>query len=143
MKRRGVWPMHVFGAACVLLGLRILTGPWVDPLRISGRTGPRLLGLLLIVVGVIAVRAAAEHSSAVRRGELADPPDADPPAPEAADAPGTTRAAVRLGSPPRLGDDPFRDPPGPAPIVIIAPRRRPTATPITSGDPDDKPKLLT
>lgn len=44
---------------------------------------------------------------------------------------------------PRLGDDPFRDPPAPAPIVVQRPPTAPAAVPIAaSGDPDDKPKLL-
>ncbi len=44
--------------------------------------------------------------------------------------------------PPRIGDDPFREPPGPRPIVVE--RFVKTApTPIVPGDPDDKPKLLT
>ncbi|MBL9019519.1 MAG: hypothetical protein JNL83_35345 [Myxococcales bacterium] len=44
---------------------------------------------------------------------------------------------------PRLGDDPFRDPPAPAPIVVQRPTA-PSAAPMaaTSGDPGDKPKLL-
>ena len=48
-----------------------------------------------------------------------------------------------LPPPPRLGDDPFRDPPAPAPIIVQRPPTAPSAAPIAaSGDPDDKPKLL-
>ena len=53
------------------------------------------------------------------------------------------RPTAPLPPPPRLGDDPFRDPPAPSPIVVQRPPTAPAAAPIAaSGDPDDKPKLL-
>ena len=45
-------------------------------------------------------------------------------------------------SPPRIGDDPFRDPPAAPPIVVERPRSEPAAAPIAAGNPDDKPKFL-
>lgn len=51
--------------------------------------------------------------------------------------------AAPLPPAPRLGDDPFRDPPAPAPIVVQRAPSAPAAAPMAaSGDPDDKPKLL-
>ncbi len=49
---------------------------------------------------------------------------------------------VRPEPPPRIGDDPFRDPPGPRPIVVER-FVKPAPAPIVPGDPDDKPTLLT
>jgi hypothetical protein len=53
------------------------------------------------------------------------------------------RPSVPLPKPPRLGDDPFRDPPAAPPIIVHRPPTAPAAVPIVPGDPDDKPKLLT
>jgi hypothetical protein len=47
-----------------------------------------------------------------------------------------------LQPPPRLGDDPFREPPRAAPIIVQRHESRPAAVPIVAGDPGDKPKLL-
>jgi hypothetical protein len=50
--------------------------------------------------------------------------------------------------PPRLGDDPFRDPPGPAPIVVVRPEpivpRAAPAVDTTAGNSDGEagPKIL-
>jgi hypothetical protein len=54
------------------------------------------------------------------------------------------RPSAPVTPPPRLGDDPFRDPPAPAPIVVQRPPTAPAAAPMaaSAGDPDDKPKLL-
>jgi hypothetical protein len=55
-----------------------------------------------------------------------------------------TPPSASLPPPPRIGDDPFRNPPAPAPIVVHRPPTAPAAPPMAaaSGDPDDKPKLL-
>jgi len=53
------------------------------------------------------------------------------------------RPSGPLPPPPRLGNDPFREPPAPAPIVVQRPPTAPAAAPMAAAaDPDDKPKLL-
>jgi hypothetical protein len=58
-------------------------------------------------------------------------------------APAAAPVAPPRPSPPRLGNDPFRDPPR-APVVVAQQTAAPaTPTKIVAGDPADKPKLLT
>ena len=45
-------------------------------------------------------------------------------------------------APPRLGDDPFREPPRPAPVRVIRDEKPAQPTPIVAGNSDDEPKLL-
>ncbi len=55
----------------------------------------------------------------------------------------STPVGPPLPSPPRLGDDPFRDPPR-RPIIVAERTVKPVAPiQVVPGDPDDKPKLLT
>ena len=49
---------------------------------------------------------------------------------------------VRRDPPPRLGDDPFREPPRPAPIAVVRAPTAPAAVPMAAGNPDDGPKIL-
>jgi hypothetical protein len=60
-----------------------------------------------------------------------------PPEPEAPKPP-----PPRREPPPRLGDDPFREPPRPAPIAVQRPPTAPAATPMAEGKSDDGPKIL-
>ena len=60
-----------------------------------------------------------------------------PPEPAKPEAP-----PVRREPPPRLGDDPFREPPRPAPIAVHRPPTAPAATPMAEGTSDDGPKIL-
>jgi hypothetical protein len=48
----------------------------------------------------------------------------------------------RREPPPRLGDDPFREPPRAAPIAVVRPPTAPAATPMAEGKTDDGPKIL-
>jgi hypothetical protein len=47
-----------------------------------------------------------------------------------------------LPTPPRIGDDPFRNPPH-TPLVIERPETKASTPPVVAGDPDDGPKILT
>jgi hypothetical protein len=44
-------------------------------------------------------------------------------------------------APPRIGDDPFRDPPRPAPILAIR-DDKPSSVPIVASSSDDEPEFL-
>jgi len=67
-----------------------------------------------------------------RLAALDNPPEpARPPAPP-----------PRRESPPRLGDDPFREPPRAAPIAVQRPPTAPGVTPMAAGNPDGGPKIL-
>jgi hypothetical protein len=50
--------------------------------------------------------------------------------------------APRREPPPRIGDDPFREPPRAAPIAVVRPPTAPAATPMAEGKTDDGPKIL-
>jgi hypothetical protein len=51
-------------------------------------------------------------------------------------------SAPPLPSPPRIGGDPFRNPPY-LPIVVERSAAKQASTPVVAGDPEDKPKILT
>ena len=62
------------------------------------------------------------------------PPAPTPPSPP---APAPREVA------PRIGDDPFRNPPAAPPIVVERPQAAPAAVPrAETADPDDKPRFL-
>lgn len=56
--------------------------------------------------------------------------------------PDRPRPPVRREPPPRLGDDPFREPPRAAPIAVHRPPTAPLTTPMAEGKTDDGPKIL-
>jgi hypothetical protein len=94
-------------------------------------TGPIFIGVFHWYRAYEAFAAAKSEASST---DLSPPYAAVPPPP---------RPSAPLPTPPRLGDDPFRDPPAPPPIVVHRPPTAPVAVKVVPGDPDDKPKLLT
>lgn len=148
--RLKVWQVVVLGALWVALGVVLdLAIDWDAP-RVVGRyyysrrgaselfhalrlwlTGP-------VLVGIWHWYRAYEAYSAAK----ADESSTDLPVQTAAPAP-PARPSAPLLAPPRIGDDPFRDPPAPPPIVVQRPPTAVAAATVVPGDPDDKPKLLT
>lgn len=149
--RLKVWQVVILGALWIALGILLdQTIDW-DPPRPSGYyyysyrgrgaheifvalklwiTGPILVGLwhwFRAMESYLAGRSSASSTALPVQSPAAPPP----------------RPSAPLPSPPRLGDDPFRDPPAAPPIIVHRPPTAPAAAPIVPGDPDDKPKLLT
>ncbi len=147
--RLKVWQVVVIGCLWVALGVVLdLAIDWEAP-RHAGRvyysrrgsyeiihalklwlTAPVLLGVWHWY------RAYEAYSAAKAEAATTEP------APPVVTAP-PPRPSAPLPTPPRLGDDPFREPPAPPPIVVQRPPTAPSAVPVVPGDPDDKPKLLT
>jgi hypothetical protein len=99
--------------------------------------------ILLIVAAVLGIRCWWLGIRALRARDLAPVPAGD----EAIAAPGPVRRARPLArvlpTPPRLGNDPFRDPPRP-PAIIIARTEAPAApTPVVPEGSGQPPKILT
>lgn len=86
------------------------------------------------------------NERAVRNHERAKAEIEDPPIP-AAPKPAAKPVEVRP-APPRIGNDPFRDPPAARPLSIVQTATPPRAVPVVrvEGDdkekPEDKPKFL-
>lgn len=86
------------------------------------------------------------NERAVRKRERAQAEIEDPPIPAAPKPP----APAPRPAPPRIGNDPFRDPPAGKPLAIVhtatPPREVPVARPASEGEatekPDDRPKFL-
>jgi hypothetical protein len=148
--RLKVWQVVVLGALWIALGVILdQTIDWDPPRHYSGyyvyrRSGTHELFVALkmwltgpLVIGLFHWYRAFEAYSA-RRAEASS---TDLPVQPAAPVP--FRPSVPLPPPPRIGDDPFRDPPAAPPIVVHRPPTAPTEAPIVPGDPSDKPKLLT
>jgi heme exporter protein D len=129
----GRLPMYVIAALC-FIGAGFLA---VATYNIAvASTVPRnlaTLAVILVVVGVAAVRAALEQAAEDRRrAEEARPRRHDVPL-----------ATPTEPAPPRLGDDPFRDPPR-APVIVVERTPLATATPVVATADADAtaPKLL-
>jgi hypothetical protein len=73
------------------------------------------------------------HRDANARIAALEQPTAEPKKPRAEPTP---------EPPPRLGDDPFREPPRPAPIAVVRAPTAPAAVPMAPGNPDEAPKIL-
>jgi hypothetical protein len=146
--RLKVWQVVVLGVGWVILGIVLDQAIDWDTPRVVGNyvyrrragaelfhalklwlTGPICIGLFHWFRAYEAFAAAKSEASST---ELPAQPAGRPPRPSA-----------QLPSPPRLGDDPFRDPPAPPPIVVHRPPTAPLVAKVVPGDPDDKPKLLT
>lgn len=148
--RLKVWQVVVLGCLWVTLGVVLDRAIDWDAPRVVGRyyysrrgaselfhalklwlTGPVLVGIWHWYRAYVAYSAAKADESST-----ALPAQAAAPAPPA-------RPSAPLPPPPRLGDDPFREPPAPPPIIVSRPAAAPAAPKVVPGDPDDKPKLLT
>jgi hypothetical protein len=106
---------------------------FVDASSFASSPGAAAAVTLPMLAGAAAFRAgfaerARERGGTTRAARGARRPTSAPPPP--------------LGPPPRIGDDPFRDPPGRPPIVVERHPRAPITAPIVPGDPSDRPKLL-
>lgn len=91
----------------------------------------------------------ARNEKAVQKREQAEADLSEPPIPVAPKAP--SPAPQVRPAPPRIGNDPFRDPPAGTPLAVIHTATPPRAVPVVravseSGDgaenPDEKPKFL-
>ncbi len=145
--RLKVWQVIVLGALWIALGIILdQTIDW-DPPRsgyfVYRRRGTHELfvALKLWITGPVLIGLwhwfRAWQASQV--AHAADESAMNLPVQKPAKAP----APAPLPPPPRLGDDPFRDPPAPAPIVVQRAPTAPASAPMAAGgDPDDKPKLL-
>lgn len=88
----------------------------------------------------------ARNDRAVRKMERAKADLEDPPIPS---APKQVAPMPEVRpAPPRIGNDPFRDPPAGKPLPIVQTATPPRAVPVVraegdaTGNPDDKPKFL-
>jgi hypothetical protein len=146
--RLTVWQVVALGVGWVILGVVLdLAIDWDAP-RVVGNyvyrrraaselfhalklwlTGPVAIGVFHFYRAYVAYSAAKSEASST---ELPVQPAAPSP-----------RPAAPTPSPPRIGDDPFRNPPAPPPIVVHRPPTAPALVKVVPGDPDDKPKLLT
>jgi hypothetical protein len=84
------------------------------------------------------------NERAVRKREQAQAEIEDPPIP-AAPKPAAPPPDVRP-APPRIGNDPFRDPPAGKPLALVHTATPPREVPVAEGKgtetPEDKPKFL-
>jgi hypothetical protein len=125
-----VFPIFLLGLVCfaataVLVVMFATTGGF------HGSAGDDVVLGVPLLCGIAAFRAGFEELARQRAGT------AKPARKRRRSAPVETTSA------PRLGDDPFRDPPRAPPIVVERERSAPVAVPIVPGDPADRPKLLT
>jgi hypothetical protein len=146
--RLKVWQVVVLGVLWVLLGIVLDQAIDWDTPRIVGnyvyrrRAGAELFHALKlwltgpIFIGVFHFYRAYEAYAAAKSEASSTELPVQPAAP-------LPRPSAPLPSPPRLGDDPFRNPPAPPPIVVHRPPTAPLDAKVVPGDPDDKPKLLT
>jgi hypothetical protein len=129
-----IWPIYLLGTIFLAIGGGLLAmfmfvdsvGFFSSPSQASAVTLPLLAGAAAFRAGV------AERARARAGGER-----------PAMEARGRRLTPAPLGPPPRIGDDPFRDPPGRPPIVVERHGTAPITAPIVPGDPRDRPKLLT
>ena len=144
-----VWQCVLLGAALIALGLYLHLGFTHSPSStyerygiVYERTSSRsqlwysLRGWLTVPVGLaLLIFGEAWRVYQAAQAETVVTADDAPPAPK-------KPQRAPLPSPPRLGDDPFREPPR-LHIAVVRHETQPAAAPIVPGDPDDKPKLLT
>jgi len=126
-----IWPIYVLGVICFGVSAAMATlfvvtegfpTTWAQHLAIG----------LPLFAGLAAFRAGLDERRRLATG-----------APRAVRSFRWRRATPPpLAPAPRLGDDPFRDPPGTPPIVTER-HAAPIHAPIVPGDPADRPKLLT
>ena len=125
-----LWQLIALGMIWVIAGLAIWFG--VDD---------AIYGIVLIGCGVvhwlIGGLAMLQAMRADERLAALETP-ADEPAIPAKPEP---KREVRH-APPRLGDDPFREPPAPPPIAVVRDHKPLPAAPIAEGNSEDKPRLL-
>ena len=147
-----VWQVIVLGALWMLLGVILhLAIDWDSPRTVEHGyytvtyrrrgahelfvalklwiTGPGLIGLWHWYRAWEASRAEHAADESAMNLPVQKPPKRPPP-------------VAPPSAPPRLGDDPFRDPPAPAPIVVQRPPTAPAAAPLAAAANPDKPKLL-
>ncbi|MBC7978549.1 MAG: hypothetical protein H7138_26485 [Myxococcales bacterium] len=101
-------------------------GFFSSPMEVAGVTAALLAGSVAIRTGL------AERARLRACGETREPAARERPL-----------TSAPLGPPPRIGDDPFRDPPGRPPIVVERHGMAPITAPIVPGDPSDRPRVLT
>lgn len=124
-----VWPIHMFGVTAIVTAVAVgviawTAGSWSD------------LTLILFIIGVVAIRVGFESSKAARARASSSDRAAAPDR-----APARRRRVEAPPEPPRIGNDPFRDPPGSPPIIVASPPA-PPAPPIVPGAADDVPRHL-
>jgi hypothetical protein len=124
-----VWPIYLIGMLCFAIAGTVAAVTLFVDWTLS--PGQELAIALPFLSGLAAFRA----GFAERRRQRALMAEAAPPSPP-------RRKRARLEPPPRIGDDPFRNPPGAPPIVVERPPVH-AAAPIVPGDPSLQPKLLT
>ncbi|MEO7734977.1 MAG: hypothetical protein ABIY55_28745 [Kofleriaceae bacterium] len=132
-----VWQIYVIGVTCLGAGAAMM---YLDLTMRSSSFGHVALGqgvaLMLLLGGAWVVRLGFIERARQRAGV------ARPERPRVR----RRRPVAGLEPAPRLGNDPFRDPPVAAPIVVerhpTAPVAAPIVTPIGHDDPRDRPKLL-
>ena len=136
MARPTVWPIYVLAGVCFAIAAALIAMFIVLDIEMwSSAGGDEVVVLIPIIIGIEAVRAgravsrrAASHADTEpaprRRGRKARPAKLPP-------------------DPPRIGNDPFRDPPARPPILVHRPVPHPPPAPIVPGDPAHAPKLLT
>ncbi|NVB82716.1 MAG: hypothetical protein HOV81_30345 [Kofleriaceae bacterium] len=150
-----LWQLLVLGLIWIAVGCVAIS--------LLGDAGAATGALLIIsgighfVVGAIAAKM-HEHidaklevldernARAVRKTERANAEIEDPPIP-AAPKPVAKPAPEVRPAPPRIGNDPFRDPPGAKPLAIVQTATPPRAVPVAreaggTENPEDKPKFL-
>jgi hypothetical protein len=147
----------------IALGLVWIAGGFAA-IEMFGDAGAATGAVLIIsgighfVVGAIAARMHDEidaklevlderNERAVRKKERAKAEIEDPPIPAAPKPAAKPAPELRL-APPRIGNDPFRDPPGARPLAIVQTATPPRAVPVARAEgegaenPEDKPKFL-
>ena len=141
MARLTVWPIYVLAGVCfaiaaALIGMYIV----LDTQLFSTLGGDEVVVLIPIIIGVEAIRTGRNMRLRVAR----DPDDADEAEPAARPARARKlRKAKLVAEPPRIGNDPFRDPPARPPILVQHPLPPAPPAPIVPGNPAHAPKLLT
>jgi hypothetical protein len=137
MARPTVWPIYVVAGLCFAISATLLAMFVVFEIEMSGgATGDEALVLIPFFVGLAAIRA----GRAVCARAAGDDDGAEPTRSRRSRK---ARRTKRAAEPPRLGNDPFRDPPGRPPILIEQPAPPAPLAPIVPGDPEHAPKLLT
>ncbi len=129
-----IWPIYVLGALFVAIGVGLAVmfmfidnvGFFSSPMEVTVVTAALLAGSAAIRAGL------AERTRVHAGGEA-----------RGARARERRLTSAPLEPPPRIGDDPFRDPPGRPPIVVERHGTAPITAPIVPGDPSDRPRLLT
>lgn len=125
-----IWPIYALGVLCFAVAGVIAAFTVLDDWSGFATSPAQDLAIgLPFLSGLAAFRAGFAERKRLRAlaAEIPTPP---------------RRKRARLEPPPRIGDDPFRNPPGAPPILVERPAVATRAS-IMPGDPDVQPKLLT